>query len=46
MSEKPEERDRDSKKAAEGSIEQPVDKKDPAEPVKAGGAKESKGTSL
>ena len=46
MSEKPEERNRDSKKSAEGSIEQPVDSKDPTEPVKVGGAKESKGTTL
>lgn len=45
MSEKPEERNRDPK-TAEDSIEQPVDKQDPTEPVKVGGAKEGKGTSL
>ena len=49
MSEKPEERNRDSKKASESNIEQnsepPVDKTDPTEPVRVGGAKEGKGTS-
>jgi hypothetical protein len=45
MSEKPEERNRDSKKSAEDSIEQPVDKQDPTEPVTVG-AKEGKGTTL
>jgi hypothetical protein len=39
MSEKPEERDKDSKKVAEDNIEQqpqpePLDKQDPTEPVK------------
>ena len=43
MSEKQEERNRDSKKSAEDNIEQPVD---PTEPVKVGGAKEGKGTTL
>jgi hypothetical protein len=46
MSEKPEDRSRDSKKSAEDSIEQPLDKQDPTEPVKVGGAKEGKGTTL
>ncbi|HKZ60855.1 MAG TPA: hypothetical protein VJZ68_00360 [Nitrososphaera sp.] len=45
MSEKPEERSRDSKKVAEDNIEQPVDKQAPTEPVQVGGAKEDKGTS-
>lgn len=46
MSEKPEERTKDSKKWSESSIEQqpepPVDKQDPTEPVKVSGSKESK----
>jgi hypothetical protein len=46
MSEKPEERNRDSKKSAEDSIEQPVEKSDQTEPVQVGGSKESKGTTL
>ena len=46
MSESPEDRSRDSKKVAEDSIEQPLDKQDPTEPVKVSGAKEGKGTSL
>lgn len=46
MSEKPEDRNRDSKKSAEDNIEQPLDKQDPTEPVKVGGARESKGTTL
>jgi hypothetical protein len=33
MSEQPEERNSDSKKAAKDSIEQPIDKQDPTEPV-------------
>jgi hypothetical protein len=35
MSDKPEERNKDSRKAAEGSIEQapPIDKQDPTQPV-------------
>jgi hypothetical protein len=41
MSEKPEERNRDSKKSAEDNIEQPLDKQE----VKVAGAKEDKGTS-
>jgi hypothetical protein len=49
MSEKPEERNRDSRKASESNIEQnaepPLDKTDPTEPVRVGGAKEGKGTS-
>ena len=49
MSEKPEERNRDSRKASENSIEQgaepPLDKTDPTEPVRVGGAKAGKGTS-
>jgi hypothetical protein len=49
MSENPEERNRDSRKAAESNIEQqgepPLDKTDPTEPVRVGGAKEGKGTS-
>lgn len=43
MSEKPEERNKDSKKAAEDNIEQPVE---PTKPVQVGGAKEGKGTTL
>ncbi|HUG97343.1 MAG TPA: hypothetical protein VMJ94_07360 [Nitrososphaera sp.] len=46
MSEKPEERNRDSKKSAEDNIEQPLDKQYPTEPVQVGGAKEGKGTTL
>jgi hypothetical protein len=46
MSEKPEERNKDSKKSAEDNIEQHVDKQDPTEPVQVGGAKEGKGTTL
>jgi hypothetical protein len=46
MSEKPEERNKDSKKSAEDNIEQPVGKQDPTEPVQVGGAKEGKGTTL
>ncbi|HKU48431.1 MAG TPA: hypothetical protein VJP79_00650 [Nitrososphaera sp.] len=49
MSENPEERNRDSRKASDSNIEQqaepPLDKTDPTEPVKVGGAKEGKGTS-
>jgi hypothetical protein len=45
MSENPEERNKDSRKASENSIEQPLDKADPTEPVQVGGAKEGKGTS-
>ena len=49
MSDKPEERNKDSRKASEGNIEQgaepPIDKTDPTEPVSVGGAKEGKGTS-
>jgi hypothetical protein len=49
MSEKPEERNRDSRKASESNIEQgaepPIDKTSPTEPVRVGGAKEGKGTS-
>lgn len=48
MSEKPEERTKDSKKWSESSIEQtpepPLDKPDPTEPVKVSGSKESKGS--
>ena len=48
MSEKPEERTKDSKKWSESSIEQtpepPIDKQDPTEPVKVTGSKESKGS--
>jgi hypothetical protein len=38
MSDKPKERNEDSKKAAEGNIEQPepLDKQDPTEPVEVG----------
>jgi len=46
MSGNPEQRNKDSKKAAEENIEQPVDKQDPTEPVHVGGSKESKGTAL
>jgi hypothetical protein len=50
MSENPEQRNKDSRKASEGNIEQqaepPVGKTDPTEPVKVSGAKESKGTSM
>jgi hypothetical protein len=49
MSNNPEERNKDSRKAAENNIEQqaepPLDKTDPTEPVRVGGAKEGKGTS-
>ena len=49
MGENPEERNKDSRKASESSIEQqaepPVGKTDPTEPVKVGGSKEGKGTS-
>ena len=49
MSENPEERNRDSRKASENNIEQPaaeppLDKTDPTGPVRVGGAKEGKGT--
>jgi len=48
MSEKPEERTKDSKRWSESGIEQtpepPVDKQDPTEPVKVSGSKESKGS--
>ncbi len=48
MSESPEERNKDSRKASENNIEQaaepPVDRTKPTEPVKVGGSKESKGT--
>jgi hypothetical protein len=48
MSENPEERNKDSRKASESNIEQgaepPVEKTNPTEPVKFGGSKESKGT--
>lgn len=51
MSEQPEGRAKGSKEAAKENIEQqqqpqPVDKQDPTEPVKVGGAKEGKGTTL
>jgi hypothetical protein len=52
MSEQPEGRAKDSKKAAKGNIEQPqhpepLDKQDPTEPVKVSGSKETtKGTIL
>ena len=49
MSEKPEDRSRDSRKASKSNIEQiepPLDKQDPTEPVKVSGSKESKGASL
>ena len=47
MSEKPEERNKGSKKAAEDNIEQPVDKQDdPTEPVQVGGGKEGKGAGV
>jgi hypothetical protein len=46
MSEKPEDRNKDSRKSAEDSVEKPLDKQDPTEPVKVGGAKEGKGTAL
>lgn len=46
MSEKPEERSRDSKKSAEDNIEKPLDKQDPTDPVKVSGSKEGKGTSV
>lgn len=42
MSERPEDRSKDSKKTAEDNIEQPLDKQDPTEPAKVGGAKEGK----
>ena len=54
MSEQPEERNKDSKKAAKDNIEQPVGKQDPTEPVTVEGsgagqgggsaAREGKGT--
>jgi hypothetical protein len=45
MSEQPEERNKDSRKAAKDSIEQPgpVDKQDPTEPVTVGSGKGSSG---
>jgi len=43
MSEKPEERNKESKKSAEDNIEQPVEKQDPTEPVQVDGAKTGKG---
>ena len=46
MSERPEDRNSDSKESAEESIEQPLDKQDSTEPVKIGGSKEEKGTTL
>ncbi len=46
MSEKPEDRSKGSKKTADDNIEQPLDKQDPTEPVRVGGAKEGKGTTL
>ena len=46
MSEKPEERSKESKESAEDNIEQPIDKQDPTEPVQVGGSKEGKGTTL
>lgn len=45
MSERPEERNKDSKKSAD-NIEQSVDKQDLTEMVQVGGAKEGKGTAL
>ena len=48
MSESPEERNKDSRKASESNIKQqaepPLGKTDPTEPVKAGGSKEGKVT--
>jgi hypothetical protein len=46
MTEQPEGRAEESKKAAKGNIEQqpppePLDKQDPTEPVKVGGSKET-----
>jgi hypothetical protein len=46
MSENPEQRNKDSKKAAEENIEQPVGKQDPTESVHVGGSKEGKGMAL
>ena len=46
MSERPEDRNRDSKESAEESIEQPLDEQDPTEPVKVGRGKEGMGTAL
>lgn len=46
MSEKPEERNKDSKKSAEDNIEQTVDTQDPTEPVRVVSAKEGKGSTL
>ena len=52
MSEKPEERDKDSKKVAKGNIEQqqpqpePLDKQDPTEPVKVAGGREGKAINI
>jgi hypothetical protein len=47
MTEQPEGRAEESKKAAKSNIEQPqpepIDKQDPTEPVKVTGAKEQKG---
>jgi len=47
MSEQPEERNRESRKAGENNLEQPappVDKQDPTNPVKVGGEWEGKAT--
>jgi hypothetical protein len=51
MSEQPEGRTKDSEKAAKSNIKQPqqlepLDKQDPTEPVKVGGGKETKGTTI
>jgi len=45
MSDNPEERNRESRKAGENNLDQPappVDKQDPTNPVKVGGSKEGK----
>jgi hypothetical protein len=51
MSEKPEERDKDSKKVAKGNIEQqpqpePLDKQNPTEPVKVARGREGKAINI
>jgi hypothetical protein len=46
MSEKPEERNKDSRKSAEDSIELPLNNQDPTDSVQVRGAKEGKGTTL
>lgn len=48
MTQQPDDRSKDSGKAAKNNIAQPepFDKQDPTEPVKVSGAKEAKGASM